>query len=81
MKNDRRDFIKMSGIAGLGIAGGIMNGYASESIKYDDLNLKVLNKHNIFTTGIKIFFRGGFVETSQIRCSCFWRRNEPSKYY
>lgn len=39
MKNNRRDFIKMSGIAGLGIAGGIMNGYASESTKYDDLNL------------------------------------------
>ena len=39
MKNNRRNFIKMSGIAGLGIAGDIMNGYASESIKFDDLNL------------------------------------------
>ncbi len=39
MKNNRRDFIKMSGIAGLGIAGGIMNGYASDRMNPSDSDL------------------------------------------
>ena len=44
MKNNRRNFIKVSGIAG-----GIMNGHASESIKFDDLNLNhhILNHQKI----------------------------------
>ena len=39
MKNNRRDFIKISGIAGLGIAGGIIKGYASDHIHPDDTAL------------------------------------------
>jgi len=36
MKNKRRDFLKMTGIAGLSLAGGgIMKSYASESMNHD----------------------------------------------
>ncbi len=32
MKNNRRDFLKISGLAGLGIAGGsVLSGFASET--------------------------------------------------
>ncbi len=40
MKNNRREFIKLTGITGLGLAGGsMMKSYASESIDHDEPNL------------------------------------------
>ena len=39
MKNNRRDFIKLSGIAGLSVTtGGFMKSYGSD-FNYDDSNL------------------------------------------
>ncbi|HET7002803.1 MAG TPA: twin-arginine translocation signal domain-containing protein, partial [Puia sp.] len=31
MKNKRRDFLKYSGLAGLGMAGGIMKGFSADN--------------------------------------------------
>ena len=40
MKKNRRDFIKLTGISGLSLAGGgIMKSYASESMNHDEPNL------------------------------------------
>jgi len=45
MKNKRRDFLKLTGLAGLGIAGGgIFKGYASESDKQNKPGLDQLSR-------------------------------------
>jgi dienelactone hydrolase len=35
MKSKRRDFLKFSGLAGLGMAGGILNGFAADRTEYN----------------------------------------------
>ena len=56
MKNKRRDFLKLSGLAGLAIAGeGVLGGFASKPNNYDGSNLNpFLNPDKILQHQLRI---------------------------